>query len=332
MKIAALGDQGLARLESLVTQGHFEEAATEYRSLVALGTEMPAESHLAGARAIGRTGQIAPARDAAAESLALFRRSGNQQGALEATNLLGVFAFERGEIDIADSYFTQVCLIAGRLSNQRFVCRALNNLASIAHLRGRIHESIDLYQRALRGYHQLEDDGGIAETSHNLALVHRRVGDLPLAAAAVHEAVRHAERAGQTGLCALAYLGRAELAIERSRFSEARDDIQRALTRMRLAGDAIGVVEAGRLRALLSLREGHALQAHLQAETVRALARQQGAALLEAEAVALSALALRVLGDPREAEQYRNIAVDLLHHIGAQEQVERFRREWNATV
>ena len=318
-------------LRLLVSAGRYREAVAVF-----LGGEDPPcrgpGSQLLAAQASARVGEFALARRLAGGAREGFRVEGGHGEVLEATNLLGAVAFEEGDVAEAEACFGEVLAAAREQGLHLLVARSANNLATVAHLRGREEAARDLYQQALNAWLALSDRRGIAEAHHNLALWHRRRGSVSEALAACDEAVEAAERHGETGLLALTLLGRAELRIDEGFFTEATRDIDRAELLAWSAGNAPNRLEAERLRALAALRQGKAKSAHLLAEAACRRATEAGFALLAAETASVAALALRADGREREAEVAREGVVAAYGELDAAELLERFERDWESST
>lgn len=319
-----------APLRGLVQSGRFREALAHYfESADSTGTTTP-QSRLLAAQAAARIGEFEVSARLTASARAAFESADDVDGLLEATNLLGAIAFERGKIRDADKHFTAVADLAERHGRARFTARGANNLGNVAGLRGEPGIACGYYQRALEVFEMLGDTRGLAETCHNLALELHKAGAEAAAREANQRAVESAELVGESGLMALTLLGRAELRIECGALEDAREDIVRA---ERLAWDE-GLephrLEAERLLAVIALRSGDAAEAHRRAALVQARAADAQLAVLAAEARSLAALALKALGRHTEAVASRDVATVALRTLGASGHLARLSRDWES--
>jgi tetratricopeptide (TPR) repeat protein len=316
-------------LHSLVASGRFREALALFCELSDRpGHPLDHDQLLLVAQAAARVGEFELASRLAEAAREGFEAAGQAEGMLEATNLLGGLAFERGRMDQAEARFEDVLWRASQYGRTMLVARSANNLASISHLKGRPAQAGALYEKALLAFEQLDDSRGIAETCHNIALTRRRSGALAEASRYCERSVAAAERLGEPGLLSLALLGRAELRIEQEAFDEANADIDRAELLAWTAGNEPHRLEADRLRAVVSLRQGQAVCAHLRAEAVRVRAAEVGCALITAQAASVSALALLAVPERAKAVVARDWAVQALQALGAVEILERFHEDW----
>jgi tetratricopeptide (TPR) repeat protein len=317
------------QLRELVRTGRFREALETYRR--AGNGSARADARLLAATAATRLGELDLAESLAGDAVHRFVERGDFDGRMRALNLLGVIGFERGQLAEAELRLTEALSLAYRLEDSLIAARVCNNLASVAHLRGRPEEAVGLYRGALLGYQRLGDRRGTAETYHNLGLTYRQMADYDEAEKAVMQAVRHAESVGEPTLMALTSGGRAELRIDQGDAALALPELDRASRMAELAGDVIGVAELRRIRAVAAWREGRYEQAVEEAEAGRRTAEEHGVALLEAECAALTALAYRAQGRTDIAEARRAEAVDAFRNLGAVKLLERFDSDWSTS-
>jgi tetratricopeptide (TPR) repeat protein len=317
-------------LRGLVQSGRFREAlALYFHSADSTGSATP-QSRLLAAQAAARIGEFEVSARLTASARAAFESADDVDGLLEATNLLGAIAFERGKIKDADKHFSAVADLAERHGRARFTARGANNLGNVASLRGEPGIACGFYQRALEVFEMLGDTRGLAETCHNLALGLHKAGAQAAAREANQRAVESAELVGEGGLMALTLLGRAELRLECGALEDAREDIVRA---ERLAGDEGSEphrLEAERLLAVIALRSGDPAEAHRRAALVQARAGDAQLAVLAAEARSLAALALKALGRHTEAVASRDVATVALRALGASGHLARLSRDWES--
>lgn len=311
----------------MVAQGQYIEALKAFREL-SEPERSEAGVQLQAARAASFIGELDTARALALSALEGYDVAQDELGRLAAINVQGAIAFERGDFAAAASTFREVFEVAVRKEEYRLIARSLNNLASVASVEGRSTLAVNYYRSALLAYRRLKDARGQAETFCNLGIVYRQAAEFEEAELAFEDAVYHAGLEGDPYLLALAWTGRAELRLERGLLREAAKDLERADEMASLAGDEIGRTEIGRIRALLALTKGEPLEAHAYAGETRERARRRGLRLIECECSAISACALKRLGDLREAESFRAKATAGFRALGARILLERFERDW----
>ena len=319
-----------APLRSLVQSGRFREALAHYlQSGDSTGSATP-QSRLLAAQAAARIGEFEVSARLTASAKVAFESAEDVDGLLEATNLLGAIAFERGKIKDADRHFSAVAELAERHGRARFTARGANNLGNVASLRGEPGIACGFYQRALEIFEMLGDTRGLTETCRNLALELLKAGARSAAQEASRRAVENAEWLGEAGLLALALLGRAELRIERGDLVDAGQDIERAEGLAWDEGNEPHRLEAARLSAMIALRSGDAAEAHRRAAQVHVRAAEAQFAVLAAEARSVAALALKALGRHTEAVASRDVATVALRTLGASGHLARLSRDWES--
>lgn len=242
-------------------------------------------------------------------------------------NLLGGIAFEAGRLDEAERWMEEVIRRAGPGINPLLAARASNNLASIAHLRGKRSLALSLYRSALRIWCEAGDRLGEAQTAHNLGIVAREEGEIEQAAGYAERAVSAARCAGDAGLEGLARMGRAEVALVRGDGTAARADLAAARALVRQAGDAIGDVEADRLAAGIAFAEGRPREALRMAQSGYAHASRLGAVQLAGECAELCARASRRLLPAERMARYRADATRHYTMLGARWLLRRLATE-----
>jgi tetratricopeptide (TPR) repeat protein len=316
MTPSGLPDDPARELRQLVAAGRFRDALEARRRSV--DAEHPvAEVDLLAATAATRLGDLGAGADMARSALQQFQARADADGRMRSFNLLGAIAFDRGQLEEAESCFTRALEDARVLDDPRMTANTSNNLASVAHLRANDEVAFSMYRTALLAYQRLGDRRGAAQSCHNLALAFRQQGNWVDAEAAAQHAIRHATAVGEPGLKALVLMGRVELHLEMGETEFARRELARAESLAREAGDETSLAEAIRLRALLSLREGDLDGAMAHALEAREAAAQVGATQLEGESLAAAALAARRLGKQAEAGAYRLAALTIFERLGA---------------
>jgi hypothetical protein len=315
-------------LVTQVREGRFREAVETYQALRAPADRQNPDNQLFAADAATRLGDLTLGYQLAIAAFEQFAAAGRQPELMQASNLLGAIAFERGQLELAFGYFSSSCQIARDLNDRPMLARASNNLASLAHLRGCSEAAIGLFQEAVALFTELGDCRGAAEANHNLGLLLRQDMRLDEAEHAAAQAVRLAAGVHARSLEALSLLGQAEISILRGKFADARKQIVRGAALAAETGDQLNGLEAGRLRALLTLRQGDYAVAHHLAEIAAGLAGNLGSALLRAECNSIAALALKAQSRTREAELRRDEALAGFDGLGASEMAARFEEEW----
>lgn len=214
----------------------------------------PAPEEFEAVRDRARRGDLAAA---GREAAAVFDRTveGSPERG-EAAQLLGGIAFELGRLGEAERHFEAAMTAARASGDAHLAARASTNLGSIAHLRGKDTLAINLYRSALLVWQGLGHSSGIAQASHNLALVFRQQGDLGAAASASARAVRAACLSGDPGLEGTVRLGEAEVALAVGALDRATIELQAARRCAEAAGDGLGRAEVARIEGAIALARG----------------------------------------------------------------------------
>jgi len=306
----------LTPLRALMEEGRFRDAVAWRRDAGPALADRP-EGMLLAATAAMRTGEVALSRLDAMAALEAFEARADPDGRMRCHNLLGAIAFETGEVDAAQAAFASALRLAQDADDALVMARASNNLASVAHLEGRSAEALSLYRTALLAYQRLGDRRGAAETYHNLAVAFRGLQAWDDALDASRQAVRHAEQTGEPWLLSLVVAGKAEVHLAMEDLELASHEVERAERLAVEADDPVGQGEAYRLRGAIALASDDPGTALAQAQHGLELARAVGSALLEGECAALAALACRALDRPRDMDEFRHVAEQRFHRLGA---------------
>jgi tetratricopeptide (TPR) repeat protein len=144
---------------------------------------------------------------------------------MRALSLLGALAFERGSLDDAQAELLEALELARRLGDRLVGPRILNNLASVAHVQGRIPEALERYHEAITMYQGDRNDRGLAETYYNIGLVQRQEKAWSEAHESLRRAMRHALVVAEASLQALVHMGSAELYLDQGDFQRAQEHI-----------------------------------------------------------------------------------------------------------
>ena len=280
----------------------------------------------AWAEASLRTGNPRDAYSWLAESLTMVERSGDRAQLRRALNLLGVANTELGALDDAEATFDRAAQLGWADGDDLLVARATNNLAAIAHVRGRRNVATALYSLALPTYQRLGSARGLAESYHNLAITLREQGDLERADECEQRAIEYARDANAPALAAMARVGRAEVSLRRGDARMAEVTARLAAEALLAAGDPIRQADALRVAGVASMRLGDAPAARTALDRAVALARAHGHMLIEAESRRARAEVAADTGDVTLAREDLRAAVDLFGKLSA----ERERQEAEA--
>ncbi|MEP6574699.1 MAG: tetratricopeptide repeat protein [Gemmatimonadota bacterium] len=323
---SAPADQA-AILRDLVASGRFTDALTWRRGPEA-GNRPEPEVELLSAMAAMRLGELDFSISLAATAHECFRFRGDQAGRMRSLNMLGAAAFEHGRMEEAERCFRETLELARSLDDTLMIARAANNLASVAHLRGDNEGAQALYRTALLHYQQTGDERGIIESYHNLCLAFRGRGLWDESESMGHEAVTRAEALAEPSLLGLTLMGLAELHLESGKIRLAERELDRAQQYATRGCDEIGLAEIGRIRARLAIMDDDLVTALREADAASQAARRLGCALVEGEAAAVGAQALRRLQRSEDALRRREEARVIFARMGASRALQVLEESW----
>ncbi len=314
-------------MERAVATGDFGGALEEFHNGLDAAVRQLPQVELLAAAAAARLGDWQQATTLGLSVLEHSRVADDAGGRMRALGLLGALAFERGSHDDARAQLLEALELARRLEDRHVGPRILNNLASVAHVQGRVPEALERYHEAITMYQADENDRGLAETYHNIGLVQRQEKAWSEARVALGHAMRHALVVAEASLLALMHMGSAELYLDVGDFQQAQAEIDVADQLLAGVRDRLGEAELERLRALLELEQGNQESAHRHASAGEAVAAAGGSPLLESECAAVGASALQSLGAD-EAQTKHDRVVETMKALGASQPLKRFERQW----
>lgn len=273
-----------------------------------------------------RTGNPREARAWLTETFQGLERSGDRAQVRRGLNLLGVANTELGALDDAESTFDRAAQLGWTDGDELLVARATNNLAAIAHVRGRRDVAIALYALALPTYQRLGSARGLAESYHNLAITLREQGELDRADECEQRAIEYARDAGAPALAAMARVGRAEVYLRRDDAVMAEATARLAARELADAADPIREADALRVAGVASTRLGNISAAREGLDRAVSLARAHGHMLIEAECLRARADAAVAAGEHGLAREDLETAAELFHRLGASDEEDEARR------
>lgn len=244
-----------------------------------------------------RQGESELAKTRLTSLVATAKQRHNGPALRRATNMLGAACFERGELVEAESAFEDALGKATRDADYLTAARATNNLGLIANIQGRHETALAMYRVALPAYQRLGFSIGMGETTHNIAITLRDLGQYEEADRYERRAIEFAADVGNTRLGAMARAGRAEICLRRGEAAVAAAEARRALTDYQEIGDQMGEADGHRVLGLALLALGANSEASQQIVASLELATRAGASLLQAEALAAHARVALAQGD-----------------------------------
>jgi predicted ATPase/DNA-binding XRE family transcriptional regulator len=193
-------------------------------------------------------GELAPAAEHFEESLALYRRLGDDAGIVAVLAELGQVARSQGDRDRARALSEEGLELARRLRDFKAAAIALGTLGRIERDRGNLEGAIARYGESLALFRELGHEWGSAFMLANLADAALRRGEPERAWALGQESLSIYGALGDGSGMALASIGLGDVARERGDEEQAEILYDEALTRYRELGNERGVARAlGRL-------------------------------------------------------------------------------------
>ena len=212
-----------------------------------------------------------------------FRARHDQMNLLAALNLAGAVQFELGDLQGAEERFADLLEQARERGDDEMIGRATNNLGAIASLRGEHEKAISLFRLSIPAYQKVGFVVGLAQTDHNLGIVHRDLGYWREAERNYRSAQRRARQLGDDRLAAMARTGRAEISHLHGDHLYANVEGRHVLEAFVALGDELGRAEALKLLGSTGAARGDTMEARRDFEEALSLARQFSNPLLEAE-------------------------------------------------
>lgn len=325
--------QSLAvELRLLVDTGRPEEALGKVEHLSDAELREAPEVEIEMARAFARTGRFERATARATTALWGARVRRDLRCQMRANLVLGGIAFEQGHPHAAEHHFGLVRVLATSLGDRQIQQKVTNNLALIALQRQDFEAAEALLQAALKLAEELADIRSQAETLHNLNLTNRNLGQFEVGAKAGRRAVQLAEHLDDWSMVAMALGGLVETSLWVETSDELDGLIDRAIETAQRANDPVREANAGRIRAVLSLKRKNPTAAFEQANAARQIALDHTADLLAAECTAIMAVAKKRAHGEGAAAPLRQDATTMLDRHQAFLETEWFEREWAAPV
>ena len=267
-----------------------------------------------------RTGHPREARQWLSVALPTIERSGDRAALRKAINQLGVAEIELGSLDEAERAFGRALELARADSDDLLIAHATNNMGAIANIRGRRDEALALYQLAVPAYQRLGNVAGLAQSLHNMAISFRHLGQLERAGEYARRAIGYAAECGNGPLLALAWLERAELALQSGDAALAEVGAARAADQFARIPDPIRQADALRVIGAARLTLGRFDEANDALANALDMARSHGSLLVEGETLRVLAECLVTRGDLEGARREIATAIGIFSELGADEQ------------
>jgi len=272
-----------------------------------------------------RTGHVERARPLAVDADRSAFLSGDVRLGLRTLNLLGMIAFEAGQVEEADRHFGALLERATEAGDDEFAARASNNLGILANIRGETELALTSYQRALAAYERIGYTRGLAQTYYNLGISYRDLGFAEEADSHFDRAILHADESHSEDVLALAETERASLRARAGDGHLAESIASRALARLERMADPAGAANAKRVLATAAQARGANALALERLDEALATLGSHPDPLLRAEIQRDRGSLLRHLGDMDGACAAYRTALDAYLRIGATAEADALR-------
>ncbi|MDP9372367.1 MAG: tetratricopeptide repeat protein [Chloroflexota bacterium] len=145
-------------------------------------------------------GDYPTARQLLDESLTLYRELGDQHGVASALNTLGVIAKQQGQYERAVRLYTESLALFRKLGNKQYLAKVLANLGVVGQLQGEYRLARELLEESLTFSRELGDKISIGNALHNLGVIAKRQGDYERAVRLYTESLELARQLGEKNI------------------------------------------------------------------------------------------------------------------------------------
>jgi tetratricopeptide (TPR) repeat protein len=253
----------------------------------------------------------------------ICRNRGKDRLHCRRITLKGALHVERGELDLAEMYFSNTLFIAAAKDYKPQIATAIMNLGVIRSICCEWDEAIAAFERAIVAYQQIGALYNLASAHHDLGMTYREVGKYS-------EANAHLDFASAFFRQHASTLEIAYSAFERALVMKSVGDLNLAESTIRHAIDTLvaprpmrGEAEGLRALGIVLIEKGELATAQLHLQRSMDLATATGARMLEAEIHEELAVISLSLGDMNLAETHVTCASTIYRAMGADTRAKR---------
>ena len=163
------------------------------------------------------------------ESERLFSAAGDRWGAANATQGLGVNAYNRGDLKGARALYEQSLAVFREIGSQHSAATCLNAIAVTLYDQGNLDAAQKIYEEALRIHREVGDRRGIANNLNSIANVLADRGDQAGAQAKYEEALKLFREQGGQFEVAMILSNLGELSLDMGNLTQAKKQFEQAL-------------------------------------------------------------------------------------------------------
>jgi putative nucleotidyltransferase with HDIG domain len=222
--------------------GQRELARRRYESvLYLLRTDEQAADASMILRRIGRLylddGDVAAGLDCVAAAIAVAEARGDTTAIANATNVLAISHWQRGQLDEAQRLYQEAGHMARGAGDTRLVAIVEQNLGVVANMRGEVPRALRHYRKALAGYRALGLDQYVANLLNDIGLAYADLARWEDAESTYEEALILCERCGDASTALMIDVNRAALRVARGEYEDAQLLCERVLQQARPVND-----------------------------------------------------------------------------------------------
>jgi tetratricopeptide (TPR) repeat protein len=202
-----------------------------------------------------RTGKLDQALEYQERALEIAMGHGLEREQADASNNIAIILVEQGKLQAADEYLMRCLETAEVIGEIRLAGHSYNNLGVIRCMQGKFQDAISDFQRALVKREMIQDQNGISEVFHNLAMACKDLNRIDEAENYVEKALDHIQHHTNIGLESNITLTAAEITFLKQDYDYARSRIDQVIPRQRGLRDEPGMADSLRLLGEISLRQ-----------------------------------------------------------------------------
>jgi len=288
----------LARVRGRLAFNRGEQAAAigwleQAVSLAGSDSRALGQARLALAQAYRKTGDASILREHLADAAVALHRAGDRRTLAQLHSFSATVLAQRGRLDEADTAFDRAEGLARSAGATDVLAMVYGNQANMAALRQRLRQAHVLAERAVALEQRRRGGPGLARSLANLGQILLRLGELPRAERALHEAldarcaVQYHETSGAI------YDTLAQLALLRGDYEGADEHLRAALAAFGAYGRNTGGWYAWSLRTIaarVAIRRGTPDEGLAIADELARSPATPSTEVLEAELIGIEAL------------------------------------------
>jgi putative nucleotidyltransferase with HDIG domain len=216
-------------------------------------------------------------------SLAIAELNGLEDQLASGYNALAIIRQFAGEPDSAEMMYRRAKVLAAKVGNDRLVAMVDQNLGALANMRGDVPAALLNYTSALFRYRRIGDERSATRALANMGMSHLDLGELDAAASCFDQAWELANSLRDLYTLGYIQLNRAELALKRQHFEEARVCCDDGFAIFTQIDSKTGLAEAYKFYGILYREIGKAQLADIHLGLAWSLATTAENVLLQAE-------------------------------------------------